>query len=90
VSKLEDEISELIRGIVREELQRIMPQLVPANELEWIDTKEVSKRTGLSVKTLKHYRLDGEGPPFSKIGRRVVYQVADVENWMNSKKRGVR
>lgn len=32
--------------------------------------------------TLAYWRHRGEGPPFAKIGRRVLYRRADVMAWM--------
>jgi len=35
----------------------------------------------LSPRTLEKYRVRGGGPPFRKFGRRVVYALADLEDW---------
>lgn len=35
----------------------------------------------LSPRTLEKYRVRGGGPPFRKLGRRVVYARADLEDW---------
>ena len=42
---------------------------------------------GLSVSTLNKLRVFGGGPVFLKIGRRVVYDLADLEQWLASKRR---
>jgi DNA-binding transcriptional MerR regulator len=47
----------------------------------WLDTIAVSARLGLTVKTLQTYRWLGVGPPFQKIGKRVVYSEALVDQW---------
>ena len=45
--------------------------------MEW-----VSERTGVPINTLRYFRLNGTGPRAFKLGRRVVYDEADVEAWI--------
>ena len=40
---------------------------------------EVAERWGFSPRTLENWRCRGEGPPFLKIGGKVVYRLEDVE-----------
>lgn len=35
----------------------------------------------LSVKTLANWRSTGSGPPYRKIGGKVLYALRDVEKW---------
>jgi hypothetical protein len=35
----------------------------------------------LSPRTLEKYRVRGGGPPFRKLGRRVIYALSDLEEW---------
>jgi predicted DNA-binding transcriptional regulator AlpA len=42
---------------------------------------------GLSVSTLNKLRVFGGGPVFLKLGRRVAYDVADLDAWLASKRR---
>ena len=42
---------------------------------------ELADRWGLSPRTLENWRWRGEGPPFVKIGRKVVYRLVDVEGY---------
>lgn len=49
-----------------------------------ISADQVSARLGLSVSTLAKMRLSGEGPAYSKLGRRVVYRPEDIETWIAS------
>lgn len=46
--------------------------------MEW-----VSERTGVPINSLRYYRAQSIGPKSFKLGRRVVYDVADVEAWIN-------
>ena len=40
---------------------------------------ELSRRWSLSPRTLERWRWLGEGPPYLKIGGRVVYRMEDIE-----------
>lgn len=40
-----------------------------------------------SPRTLEQWRLIGYGPPFFKVGRRVLYSRADLEKFMLSNRR---
>jgi predicted DNA-binding transcriptional regulator AlpA len=40
---------------------------------------------GLSESTLAKLRLNGNGPVYCKLGRRVVYRPADLEQWLQSR-----
>jgi predicted DNA-binding transcriptional regulator AlpA len=42
---------------------------------------------GLSVSFLNRARLHGDGPVFLKLGRRVVYDRTDLDNWLASRRR---
>ena len=47
-------------------------------------TAEVANYTRLSVETLRYFRQRDEGPPFAKLGRRVMYRRRDVDAWIES------
>ena len=47
-----------------------------------LSVKGASDYTGLSCSTLNKLRCSGEGPRFAKIGRRVVYDVVDLNSWL--------
>jgi hypothetical protein len=44
-------------------------------------------RMGIKPKTLANWRSLGSGPPFYKVGARVVYDDADVDAWLATRKR---
>jgi excisionase family DNA binding protein len=50
-----------------------------------ITTAEAARFLGLSESTLAKMRLNGKGPIYCKLGRRVVYRLADVEDWLQSR-----
>jgi hypothetical protein len=45
---------------------------------EFLTTPEASSFIKIAIPTLQGYRVKGGGPPFSKIGRRVVYSRGDL------------
>src|SRR5689334_21440733 len=46
---------------------------------------EAARLVGLSESTLAKLRLNGNGPVYCKLGRRVVYRVADLDQWLQSR-----
>jgi hypothetical protein len=48
---------------------------------------EAADALRISPRTLEKWAVTGEGPPFAKIGSRSLYQVSDLETWVNSRKR---
>jgi predicted DNA-binding transcriptional regulator AlpA len=52
-----------------------------------LSVKEAAAYLSLSKSWLDKRRLDGNGPAYLKLGRRVAYDVADLENWAASNKR---
>lgn len=57
----------------------------PARAL--LDTPSAAKMIGMSSRTLEKWRTLGEGPPFLKFGRRVLYSRTDLESWIESRRR---
>lgn len=52
-----------------------------------LDTSGAAVYLGLKPSTLHNMRVTGDGPMFVKLGRRVVYDIADIEAWLVSRKR---
>jgi predicted DNA-binding transcriptional regulator AlpA len=52
-----------------------------------LSVQEAAHFLGLSVSTLNKLRLTGAGPPYMKLGRRVLYDLRDLEEWAASRKR---
>ena len=57
----------------------------PANSR--LNVEGAAVLTGLSVSTLNKLRIYGEGPAYLKLGRRVAYDVGDLNAWLASKRR---
>ena len=53
---------------------------------ELLDTKEVTGRTGIPAETLRYWRHRNEGPPSWKLGKRVVYDAAELQAWINQQR----
>jgi hypothetical protein len=60
-----------------------MTQYIPT----LLTVADVSDRLGVSVSYLNKLRGSGGGPPFVKIGTRVVYDPADLAAWLEGRKR---
>jgi hypothetical protein len=52
-----------------------------------LSVHEAAAHLGVSKSFLDKSRLDGSGPPYLKFGRRVVYDVADLELFAAGSKR---
>ncbi len=53
----------------------------------YTDTAGAAERTTLSPSTLAKKRLSGDGPPFVKLGAKVVYPVDELDAWLDSQPR---
>ncbi len=49
-----------------------------------LSESQVASLTGLSKGTLRTWRCRRKGPPFRKLGSRVVYDARDVTAWIQS------
>ena len=51
---------------------------------QYLTEREAAEHTRRSVRTLQRERVEpGDDPlPFVKIGRRVLYRLADIEAWL--------
>jgi predicted DNA-binding transcriptional regulator AlpA len=50
-----------------------------------LNASEAARLVGLSKSTLAKLRLNGNGPTYCKLGRRVVYRQGDLEQWLQSR-----
>jgi hypothetical protein len=60
--------------------------IVTIKHLNQID---LSRRWSLSPRSLERWRWKKQGPPFLKVGGRVIYRLADVEEFEAAHMRGV-
>ena len=52
-----------------------------------LSTPEAASYCGSSASTFAKLRLYGGGPYYVKLGRRVVYDRADLDQWLTSNRR---
>jgi len=52
----------------------------------FISEKEVSRIIGRALSTLRNDRYEGKGIPYTKLGRSVRYQLADVFSFMRARR----
>ena len=64
-----------------------MTNLQPDPAPSRVNVEGAAVLTGLSVSTLNKLRIYGEGPAYLKLGRRVAYDVGDLNSWLASKRR---
>ena len=48
--------------------------------------KDLASQYGIPVSTSARLRAEGTGPAFFKRGRAVLYDVQDVEAWLNARR----
>lgn len=51
---------------------------------KYLTESEAAEMIGLSKRALQTQRLRRKGLPYYKLGRRVLYKVADIEQHMNN------
>jgi hypothetical protein len=56
---------------------------------DWVDDRELARRTPIKRATWQKWRRTGDGPPYYKIsGRRVLYKWREVNTWLGSDRVG--
>jgi len=50
-------------------------------EIKHLNQVELSRRLGVSCRTLERWRWTGVGPKFIKVGGRVKYRLSDIESY---------
>ena len=63
-----------------------------AKQQSYLTTDEAARVLRLSPKTLERFRLEGQGPPFFKLGpgkrARVLYKRDELHAWVESRRFG--
>ncbi|MCC0007827.1 MAG: helix-turn-helix domain-containing protein [Hyphomicrobiaceae bacterium] len=57
------------------------------NQRRMLRTNEAAEYCGSSASTFEKLRLFGGGPRYVKLGRRVVYDPADLDEWLAANRR---
>ena len=50
--------------------------------------KQAAEYLSISPSLLEKMRFQGGGPIYAKLGRAVIYEVGDLDGWMDARKRG--
>lgn len=58
-------------------------------DAERLDTGQAAAYLGIGSRTLSRMRVSGGGPRNARLRRRVVYDAADLEAWVEARKRTV-
>jgi predicted DNA-binding transcriptional regulator AlpA len=77
-------------GIVVPFESRVAPSEIPARKRmsrQLVSTKELSAIWGVPESTLRYWRSAETGPTYVKLGRRIKYDLADVERYVRANKR---
>ncbi len=63
-----------------------VPPQAPAARKQYVREREVADYMGIKVSTLRAWRLlrSKHGPPFTRVGRMVMYPMADLEEHMRA------
>ena len=59
----------------------------PNVQTGYLRAPDAAEHLGLKVSTLAKMRVCGGGPVFARLGRAIVYDPADLADWVASKKR---
>ncbi len=57
-------------------------KLITESETEFFTPDELAKRCRISKQTAAKWRWNGCGPPYVKLGSRVLYRASDVDTWI--------
>ena len=52
-----------------------------------LSVSQAARRLGLSTSWLNKARITGGGPPYLKLGRRVLYDRNDLDEWLVANRR---
>ena len=55
-------------------------------ERRYISERRVAAMLGCAPRTLQRWRTEGKGPPSTKIGRKVYYELNELQKWMDREK----
>jgi excisionase family DNA binding protein len=55
-----------------------------------LDITQAAAYLNLPIGTLRKWRSQRRGPTSMKLGRRVLYDRADLDQWIAEQKRGIR
>jgi hypothetical protein len=75
-----ESLDELVARAASAAVAEAVAQLQP--QREWLDTVAAAAYLGCSTQLLEIARHKGEGPPYSRITKRIRYKRSDLDDWM--------
>src|ERR1017187_10980771 len=82
IAVLADEISARVIAHLRDQGTAAPGEASNSAAPAYLDEISTSKRYAISRRTLQHWRACGRGPAYRKAGRRVLYRVTEVEQFL--------
>lgn len=76
-----EDLMHIIEAAVRSALKTMEQQPVSSRK-KLLSPKEIHQEYGINKRILEHWRLQGVGPTFTNIGRRVFYDRAAFEKFI--------
>ncbi|MFI6288262.1 helix-turn-helix transcriptional regulator [Streptomyces sp. NPDC051018] len=61
-----------------------MPQAISPNETAFLSLPQAASYLGLSPNTLYVWRHRRQGPPSFRMGRRVMYRITALDEWVRA------
>jgi hypothetical protein len=55
---------------------------------EYYDEHQLADELGHNAATLRRWRREGKGPPFTTVGRRALYRKSGVAAWLRDREQG--
>lgn len=62
------------------------PAILATSEPIFVDEKIAAAKTGLSVSYLQRARVERIGPKYHRVGRRCLYKLVELVEWIESGK----
>jgi predicted site-specific integrase-resolvase len=53
---------------------------------KYLTPEEAGRFIGAAVQTMARWRCEGGGPPFIRVGRKIMYAAEDLTAWMNARR----
>lgn len=84
---LADQIAERVAAHLAETRDgRMHPTPSSAHQPDFLNEREVARRSSISMRTLQGWRSKGRGPRFVRAHRKVLYPRVDFEQWLRSER----
>lgn len=75
-----------MEGLIREALARLdsIERALNAPQREYLDNAGAAEFTNISTAQLELWRSAGGGPRFIKMGRKVLYRISDLREFLDA------